>query len=69
MVFSEGKVGSGGEGGGGLMKPATGGSDFGLLTEPSVLLHAMNSSEYVHSLTAQFDILLIILHFHKFCDQ
>lgn len=47
MVFSEGKVGSssGGEGGGGLMKPATGGSDFGLLTEPSVLLHAMNSSE------------------------
>ena len=44
MVFSEGRVDSGG-GGGGLMKPATGGSEFGLLTEPSVVLHAMNSSE------------------------
>ena len=42
MVFSEGKMGSGG---GGLMKPATGGSEFGLLSEPSVVLHAMNSSE------------------------
>ena len=43
MVFSEEKVGSGG---GGLMKlAATGGSEFGLLTEPSVVLHAMNSSE------------------------
>lgn len=42
MVFSEGS----GHGGGGLMKPApTGGSEFGLLTEPSVVLHAMNSSE------------------------
>lgn len=46
MVFSEGKVGSGGDGG--LMKPATTrGSEFGLLSEPSVVLHAMNSSEWV----------------------
>ena len=44
MVFSEGKVDGGGDGG--LMKPATTrGSEFGLLSEPSVVLHAMNSSE------------------------
>ena len=39
MVFNEQTVG------GGLMKAAAQGSEFGLLTEPSVVLHAMNSSE------------------------
>ena len=37
MVFNEQNMG-----GGGLMKTA---SEFGLLTGPSVVLHAMNSSE------------------------
>ena len=33
------------EGGGGLMKPVSEGTNFGVLPEPSVVLHAMNSSE------------------------
>ena len=37
MVFNKENVG------GGLMKAVT--SEFGLLTEPSVVLHAMNGSE------------------------
>lgn len=40
MVFEEGE-----KKGGGMMKPATKDSEFGLLPEPSVVLHAMNSSE------------------------
>ena len=40
MVFNEGeKIG------GGMMKPAAKGTKFGVLPEPGVVLHAMNSSE------------------------
>ena len=40
MVFDEDK----GKGGG-MLRPAEKGVEFGVLPEPSVMLHAMNSSE------------------------